>query len=138
MCIRDSIKIQVIQDLAMIASIGVAVLIFTSLLLMPVALSYVGVGAKAAERALKIDTRAEGHKGFGKLWDLLDRFTTAKWATGAVLVATLMGIGGFMVSLQLKIGDLESGAPELRADSRYNRDNAYITSHYALSSDLFG
>ena len=68
---------------------------------------------------------------------MLDRFTTRKWATGAVLVAVLMGIGGFMVSLQLKIGDLESGAPELRADSRYNRDNAYITSHYALSSDLF-
>ncbi|MDZ5436069.1 MMPL family transporter [Pseudomonas fluorescens] len=131
------IDIPVIQDLAITASIGVAVLIFTSLLLMPVALSYVGVGAKAAERALKIDTRAEKHKGFGKLWDLLDRFTTAKWATGAVLVALLMGIGGFMVSLQLKIGDLDSGAPELRADSRYNRDNAYITSHYALSSDLF-
>ena len=27
--------------------------------------------------------------------------------------------------------------PELRADSRYNRDNGYITSHYALSSDPF-
>jgi len=131
------IDIPVIQDLAITASIGVAVLIFTSLLLMPVALSYVGVGAKAAERALKIDNRAEKHKGFGKLWDALDRFTTAKWATGTVLVAVLMGIGGFMVSLNLKIGDLDSGAPELRADSRYNRDNAYITSHYALSSDQF-
>jgi len=131
------IKIPVIQDLAITASIGVAVLIFTSLLLMPVALSYIGVGRKAAERALKIETRADGHKGFGKLWDLLDRFTTRKWATGAVLVALLMGIGGFAVSLHLQIGDLDSGAPELRADSRYNRDNAWITRHYALSSDLF-
>jgi predicted RND superfamily exporter protein len=131
------IDIPVIQDLAITASIGVAVLIFTSLLLMPVALSYIGVGRKAAERALKIDTRAEHHKGFGKLWDLLDRFTTRKWATGTVLVALLLGVGGFVVSLQLKIGDLDSGAPELRADSRYNRDNAYITSHYALSSDQF-
>mgnify|MGYP003868885951 CR=1 FL=1 len=131
------IDIPVIQDLAITASIGVAVLIFTSLLLMPVALSYIGVGRKAAERALKIDTRAEQHRGFGKLWDLLDRFTERKWATGTVLVALLLGIGGFVVSLQLQIGDLDSGAPELRADSRYNRDNAYITSHYALSSDLF-
>ena len=131
------IDIPVIQDLAITASIGVAVLIFTSLLMMPVALSYVGVGAKAAERALHIDNRAAQHRGFGKLWDLLDRFTTRRWATGAVLVGLLMGVGGFMVSLQLKIGDLDSGAPELRADSRYNRDNAYITSHYALSSDLF-
>lgn len=131
------IDIPVIQDLAITASIGVAVLIFTSLLLMPVALSYIGVGRKAAERALEIETRTDGHKGFGKLWDLLDRFTTRKWATGAVLVAVLMGIGGFAASLHLQIGDLDSGAPELRADSRYNRDNAYITSHYALSSDLF-
>ncbi|MCM2318207.1 MAG: MMPL family transporter [Pseudomonas sp.] len=131
------IDIPVIQDLAITASIGVAVLIFTALLLMPVALSYVGVGTKAAARALNIDTRAAQHRGFGKLWDLLDLFTTRTWATGAVLVALLMGIGGFMVSQQLKVGDLDSGAPELRADSRYNRDNAYITSHYALSSDLF-
>ncbi|WP_305955354.1 RND family transporter [Pseudomonas sp. H9] len=131
------IDIPVIQDLAITASIGVAVLIFTSLLLMPVALSYVGVGRKAAERALRIDSRAAEHRGFGKLWDLLDRFTTRKWATAALLVAGLLGAGGFALSLQLKIGDLDSGAPELHADSRYNRDNAYITSHYALSSDTF-
>ncbi|CAK9889354.1 MULTISPECIES: efflux RND transporter permease subunit [Pseudomonas] len=131
------IDIPVIQDLAITASIGVAVLIFTSLLLMPVALSYVGVGRKAAQRALCIDLRAAEHRGFGKLWDVLDRFTERKWATGAVLVAALLGAGGFWLSLQLKIGDLDSGAPELHADSRYNRDNAYITGHYALSSDTF-
>ncbi|MCW2271259.1 efflux RND transporter permease subunit [Pseudomonas sp. JUb96] len=131
------IDIPVIQDLAITASIGVAVLIFTSLLLMPVALSYIGVGRKAAERALRIDSRAAEHRGFGKLWDLLDRFTTRRWATAAVVIAALMGAGGFWVSLQLKIGDLDSGAPELHADSRYNRDNAYITGHYALSSDTF-
>lgn len=44
---------------------------------------------------------------------------------------------GLWTSLQLKIGDLDSGAPELHADSRYNRDNAYITDNYALSSDTF-
>jgi predicted RND superfamily exporter protein len=131
------IDIPVIQDLAITASIGVAVLIFTSLLLMPVALSYVGVGRKAAERALRIDSRAAEHRGFGKHWDLLDRFTTRKWATAALLVAGVLGAGGFALSLQLKIGDLDSGAPELHADSRYNRDNAYITDHYALSSDTF-
>ncbi|GGU51465.1 RND transporter [Pseudomonas laurentiana] len=131
------IDIPVIKDLAITASIGVAVLIFTSLLLMPVALSYVGVGRKAAERALRIDSRAAEHRGFGKLWDLLDRFTTGKWATAALLVAAVLGAGGFALSLQLKIGDLDSGAPELHADSRYNRDNAYITGHYALSSDTF-
>ncbi|MBF8671848.1 RND family transporter [Pseudomonas putida] len=131
------IDIPVIQDLAITASIGVAVLIFTSLLLMPVALSYVGVGRKAAERALHIDARAAQHRGFGRLWDLLDRFTERKWASAALLVALALGALGIWGSLQLKIGDLDSGAPELRADSRYNLDNAFITQHYALSSDTF-
>lgn len=131
------IDIPVIQDLAITASIGVAVLIFTSLLLMPVALSFVGVGRKAAERALRIDTNAAANQGFGKLWALLDCCTERKWATFVVALGLAMGIGGYLVSLNLKVGDLDSGAPELRADSRYNRDNGYITSHYALSSDLF-
>lgn len=131
------IDIPVIQDLAITASIGVAVLIFTSLLLMPVALSYVGVGRKAADRALRIDARAARHRGFGRLWDLLDRFTERKWASAAVLTALALAALGIWGSLHLKIGDLDSGAPELRADSRYNLDNAYITQHYALSSDTF-
>src|SRR6185312_12123757 len=47
------IDIPVIKDLALTASIGVAVLIFTNLILLPVLLSYTGVSAKAAERSLK-------------------------------------------------------------------------------------
>ncbi|BAN48144.1 RND family transporter [Metapseudomonas resinovorans] len=131
------IDIPVIQDLAITASIGVAVLILTTLLMMPVALSYVGVGKRAAERALRIDTNAAAHKGFGRVWDFLDRFTEKRWALTTVGLAVALGVAGFMVSHNLQIGDLDAGAPELRPESRYNRDNAYITSHYALSSDLF-
>ncbi len=32
--------------------------------------------------------------------------------------------------------DLDPGAPELRADSRYNRDNAFMVSNYAASADV--
>ena len=39
--------------------------------------------------------------------------------------------------MDLKIGDLDPGAPELRPDSRYNLDNAYINENYGLSSDQF-
>jgi len=117
-----AIDIPVIRDLALTASIGVAVLIFTNLLLLPVLLSY--VGARPAEPA----TRG---------WTFLDRFTTRPWAAGAVAVAGVLAIGGLIGSRGLKIGDLDPGAPELRAESRYNRDNAYVTQHYALSSDQF-
>ncbi len=48
-----------------------------------------------------------------------------------------LGIGGFFVSKQLQIGDLDPGAPELRPNSRYNIDNAFITKNFSLSSDVF-
>jgi predicted RND superfamily exporter protein len=131
------IDIPVIQDLAVTASIGVAVLIFTNLVLLPVLLSYCGVSRKAAARSLRQEHKELHGKGLGNLWSLLDRFTERRWATVAVIVAGLLAVGGFMVSTQLQIGDLDPGAPELRADSRYNRDNAYITDNYSLSSDQF-
>ena len=130
------IDIPVIKDLALTASLGVAVLIFTNLILLPVLLSYTGVSTAAAERSLRAESD-DGRGGFAALWRGLERFTDLRWALGAIIVALVLAIAGFIVSLQLKIGDLEQGAPELRADSRYNRDNAYISGSYSLSSDQF-
>ena len=130
------IYIPVIKDLALTASLGVAVLIFTNLILLPVLLSYTGVSTAAAERSLRAESD-DGRGGFAALWRGLERFTERRWALGAIIVALLLAVAGFVVSLQLKIGDLEQGAPELRADSRYNRDNAYIAGSYSLSSDQF-
>jgi predicted RND superfamily exporter protein len=131
------IDIPVIKELAITASIGVAVLIFTNLLLLPVLLSYTGVSKEAAARSLREEREETRGKGLGKLWLFLDRFTTRPWAIGAIAASAVLAAVGFAISTQLKIGDLDPGAPELRRDSRYNRDSAYITDHYALSSDQF-
>jgi predicted RND superfamily exporter protein len=131
------IDIPVIKELALTASIGVAVLIFTNLLLVPVLLSYTGVSPAAAERSLREDREETRGKGLGKLWNLLDRFSSRDWALGAIAVSAILVVVALIIGHQLKIGDLDPGAPELRADSRYNRDNAYITANYALSSDQF-
>jgi predicted RND superfamily exporter protein len=133
------IKIQVIQDLALTASIGVAVLIFTNLVLLPILLSYTGVSAKAARRSLKydaLDAMDVGHKKH-VMWEFLDAFTRRSYAVAAIGLATLLGLAGFIVSQNLKIGDLDPGAPELRQSSRYNQDNAFITANYAASSDIY-
>ncbi|HSG21866.1 MAG TPA: MMPL family transporter, partial [Azonexus sp.] len=131
------IDIPVIQDLALSASLGVAVLIFTNLILLPVLLSYTGVSDGAAARSLRADQAESSGKGMAGVWSWLDRFTERRWALGAVGISLVLAVVGFVVSLQLKIGDLEAGAPELRADSRYNKDNAYISGSYSLSSDQF-
>jgi predicted RND superfamily exporter protein len=126
------IDIPVIQDLAITASIGVALLVFTNLVLLPVMLSYTGVSAKAAERSLRAEQQPSGG-----VWALLERFTERRWAIGAIAFSALLAAGGFAASTHLKIGDLDAGASELRPDSRYNLDNAYVTGKYALSSDQF-
>jgi predicted RND superfamily exporter protein len=131
------IDIPVIRDLALTASIGVAGLIITNLLLLPVFLSFTGVSLKAAKRSLKEESDESTGKGVGALWSLLDHFTERRWATRAVVIAAVLAVAGFVVSLNLKIGDLDPGAPELRPNSRYNKDNAFVTSNYSLSSDQF-
>ncbi len=131
------IDIPVIKNLALTASIGVAVLILTNLLLLPVLLSFFGVSPAAAKRSLVEETEESSGKGLGALWSFLDRFTERKWAIAAISIAAVLTIIGFIISLNLKIGDLDPGAPELRPNSRYNRDNAFITSNYGLSSDQF-
>ncbi|OWP48399.1 efflux RND transporter permease subunit [Pseudomonas nitroreducens] len=131
------IRIQVIQDLAVIASLGVAVLIFTNLILLPVLLSYIGVSARAARRSLRAEEAEASGADKHALWRFLDLFTRRRWAAACIAVAALMAAGGYAVSLHLKVGDLDAGAPELRPDSRYNRDNAFVTRHYGASSDVF-
>ena len=129
------IDIQVIHDLAIAASIGVAVLIFTNLVLLPILLSFTGVSADAAKRSLTAENADEASKH--PFWAFLDLFTTAKWATIAIAVSLALGAAGFVVSLNLKIGDTDQGAPELRPDSRYNRDNGFMVQNYAASSDTY-
>lgn len=133
------IDIQVIKDLAITASIGMGALIFTNLVLLPILLSITGVSAHAAQRSLKAELAELSDVEHKKhpFWEFLDHFTRRKWALVALVAATALGLIGFMASLQLKIGDLDPGAAELRQDSRYNRDNAFMTGNYAASSDIF-
>jgi len=128
------IMIPVIQDLALTASIGVSMLIFTNLILVPVVLSYRGVRQKSVEHA---SNPAEKPEDAHALWRFLLVFTERKGATVAIAVAAVMAIMGLAVARDLQIGDLDPGAPELRPDSRYNQDVAFMNDNYSTSSDVF-
>ncbi|MDB5985133.1 MAG: transporter [Nevskia sp.] len=131
------IDIPVIRNLALMTSIGVSILIFVVLLLLPVLLSYVGVSPRAAKRRLEIQ-RKEAQPGGAPLGQrLLLPFTERRWATTALVVAAVVAIAAFGISRNLKVGDLDPGAPELWPDSRYNKDVAYVNVHYGLSSDQY-
>jgi predicted RND superfamily exporter protein len=131
------IDIPVIRNLALAASLGVGVLVVTNLLLLPVLLSFTGVSERAAQRTLRKESKESTGKGAGAVWSLLERFTGRRWAIGALATAATLAAAGIVISSHLKVGDLDPGAPELRPASRYNKDNAYVTKNYALSSDAF-
>lgn len=130
------IKIGVIQQLALMASVGVAVLIFTNLIFLPILLSYTGVNLVAAQRSLHNEMAALSGKRKHLLWRFLDLFTHRKVATVVIVLAAVNSMAALIIRTHLQVGDLDPGAPELRSDSRYNLDNAYITSNYAASSDV--
>jgi predicted RND superfamily exporter protein len=124
------IKIRMIQEMAITASLGVAVIILTDLILVPVLLSYVKLDdsyhGKLMERAHKME----------KLWASLGKVTTRKAAITIVAVAAVLFVVGGWKATQIKIGDLHAGVPELRADSQYNIDTDVITKHFSIGVDV--
>lgn len=130
------IDIQAIRELAIAASIGMGALIFTNLILLPILLSYTGVSPAAAARSLRTEAPSPSGGGRHRAWVLLDRFTRWRWATVAVAAGAVLLVAGGAMGTHLSIGDLDPGAPELRADSRYNRDVAFVNASYGASSDV--
>lgn len=119
------IDIQVIRELAISASIGVALIIITNLIVLPLLLSYSGVITRQHSGKPSIIVR------------LFSGFSKKPGAIFALISALLIAGIGLALMQDMKIGDLDAGAPELRPDSRYNRDNAYLVKHYSNSTDVF-
>jgi predicted RND superfamily exporter protein len=124
------IEIDVIKDLAVAAGVGVAVIIVTNLVLHPVIVSYSGLSKGGLKHAKHVELHGD------KKWRALSFMAHPSVAPISVLIA-ILGCGiGLYYQKDLKIGDLDKGAPELRPDSRYNLDNDYIISNYSTSADI--
>jgi uncharacterized protein len=129
------IDIRAIQDVAIIASLGVFILIFTNLVLLPVLLSYVGVSQGAARRALQRESATTQNSSW--IEKTLISCTEPKRAKYIVGIAVLMLLSGLLVAQNLHVGDLDAGAPELHPHSRYNRDAVFMSANYGASTDVF-
>lgn len=125
------IPIVVIREIAVCASIGVAIIICTKMLLLPVLMSYIGISPTGMGQARW--RAAAPHRTADMVSNLTHPFV-AKVVAATALVA--FGIAWY-AARNLQIGDLDSGAPELRVDSRYNVDNRFISENYASNSDVF-
>jgi uncharacterized protein len=124
------IQVQVIREMAVTASIGVAIVILTDLVLLPVLVSYLQFDQGYQRRV------ARRQQQLARLWARLAIITQRAPALAIVAVAVLLGLAGWWKGRETPIGDTQAGVPELRADSRYNRDSEVITAKFSIGVDI--
>jgi uncharacterized protein len=124
------INIRMIREMAITAALGVAVILLTNLILVPVLLSYTHFDEIYR---LKLQRR---HRHMDPIWNTLARVAEPRNAAIIVaLAAILFGLGAWKAT-QVKIGDLHPGVPELHGDSRYNIDTDVITGKFNIGVDV--
>ncbi len=124
------IEIRVIQEMAITASLGVAVIILVNLFLLPVLISYITPREKHLH---KLKNRAQHMKG---VWRIVSRVATAKPATAIIVLSLLLTAIGGWKALDVSIGDLQRGVPELRSEARYNIDTQVIVDKFSIGVDV--
>lgn len=126
-----SIDIGIIRELAISASLGVGVIIFTNLILLPLVISFTELKVAPQGAAPSSDeVRAEA------IWRYLAKFATPKYAMVVIVATIALYFLGLQQANQMKIGDLQGGAPALHQDSRYNLDTFFITDHFSITTDV--
>ena len=124
------IEIEIIQEMAITASLGIAMLILTNLFLLPVLLSYMETDnvyhEKLKQRASRLIST----------WHKLSLVTHRPIAIRIVLVSVVIFLLGLNQAAHIKIGDLHRGVPELHDDSRYNIDTGVITEKFSIGVDV--
>jgi predicted RND superfamily exporter protein len=125
------VPIPMIRELSLTASIGVAYKIVTNLVMLPVVASFFHFGPDYVRRitALRLE-RERWMKTFDRVAER--RIAFAVTAAAAALFAVAV-----WQSSDRHIGYLKPGAPELREDSRYNRDAVAIVEKFGLGLDVF-
>ena len=125
------IDIPIVHELGVTACLGVSLMIFTNKVILPVALSYLRQPTLHASSLTSTETgRTHGH------WWAVSALSQPKPALITFGVALVLLVSGTMMSRHLLTGDIGSGAPELRAESRYNRDNDIIIRDYSIGMDV--
>ncbi len=125
------VHVPTIQELAITASLGVFLIIFTDRFLLPVLISYTRMSPDFRKR---VNFRRFALQPY---WRRLANFTTGRVSSAVIIVVSMVLLAfGWGKSHQVQIGDLHAGVPELRQDSRYNRDTAVITREFSIGVDV--
>ncbi len=125
------IDIGIIREMAIAATLGVAAIIFTNLVLLPILLSYIKVANLDKLRARQ---KASEEK-LDPIWRGFAALSHTKPAAVIVVVCIALTAWGMVKNNDLKIGDSQAGIPELRENARYNVDSRVITERFSVGVD---
>ena len=124
------IDIEIIQEMAITASMGVAIIILTNLFLLPVLVSYVDLDENYRD---KLKSRANR---LLPLWKKLARVSERGPSTKIIMISFVLLGFGIWKGADIRIGDLHRGVPELHGDSQYNIDTDVIADRFSIGVDL--
>ncbi|MEQ9143429.1 MAG: MMPL family transporter [Parvibaculaceae bacterium] len=123
------IPIDVIRELAIMASIGVALKIVTNLIMLPLLATYLPENAAYAFSYRRIRKRREAVMRF------VARVAKPHNAAVVLIIFAALLITAILQTRDRHIGDLTPGFSELWPDARYNVDTASIVADFSISVD---
>ena len=126
------IPIDMVRELAITATVGVALTILTDLVLLPVLLSYTRLRNLDRKREFRLRQLTR----FDRIWAALSRLSRPKVAWLVVAVGVLGWYFAWQHGNKVMIGDAQQGVAELHADARYNQDAVLIADRFALGVDI--
>jgi predicted RND superfamily exporter protein len=126
------IPIDIVRELGITASLGVAWMIVTNKMLLPILLSHITMSRSALQKEAFQEGRVE------RFWRAAASGVQRGRATVIVAIAGAILALGLVQAHNLKVGDYGIGVPELRPDSRYNLDNKVIVEKFRIGVNTLG
>jgi hypothetical protein len=142
------IPIDIVQEMAYNATLGMVAIIITNKIMMPIMLTWIDIG-DPKEFAAKQDKR---DAIFDPIWHVISNMVKPKQATIAILLSGLLLGWSLWKGKELQVGDSQAGVPELlpftkEAEKefegkaipkslRYNYDTKQVTENFAIGTDV--
>jgi predicted RND superfamily exporter protein len=126
------IPIDIVRELGVTASLGVGWMILTNKVLLPILLSFISMPAESKRAHASQDSQLK------KVWEAASHGVEPRRAMTILAIAGVVLLIGVWQAHNLKVGDYGIGVPELRPESRYNRDNARILAKFAIGVNTLG
>lgn len=124
------IDIEIIQEMAITASLGVAVIILTNLFLLPVLVSFIDLEDNYRDKLVRRANKLM------PLWKKIARASESGTALKIIMFSLVLFGFGIWKGADIRIGDLHQGVPELHGDSQYNIDTDVIADRFSIGVDL--